>query len=80
VQRNVVVHRIALTLVVLLLLFAGASWADRHRREECQSAHRAIDRGPCDPLLTPAEPPLTVLEPLLQDGYYHVRTSAGEKV
>jgi hypothetical protein len=27
VQRNVVVHRIALTLVVLLLLFAGASWA-----------------------------------------------------
>jgi len=30
-------------------------------------------------LLTPAEPPLTLLEPFLQDGYYHVRTSAGEE-
>jgi hypothetical protein len=30
-------------------------------------------------LLTPAEPPLDLLEPLVQDGYYHVRTSAGEE-
>jgi hypothetical protein len=30
-------------------------------------------------LLTPAESPLTLLEPDLQDGYYHVRTSAGEE-
>src|SRR5882724_7957656 len=28
-------------------------------------------------LLTPSEPPLTLLEPLPQSGYYHVRTSAG---
>jgi hypothetical protein len=30
-------------------------------------------------LLTPAEPPLDLVEPLVQDGYYHVRTSAGEE-
>jgi len=29
-------------------------------------------------LLTPAEPPMTLVEPLLLDGYYHVRTTAGE--
>jgi hypothetical protein len=30
-------------------------------------------------VLTPSEPPLTLLEPFLQDGYYHVKTSAGEE-
>jgi hypothetical protein len=30
-------------------------------------------------LLTPAEPPLDLVEPLVQDGYYHVRTSVGEE-
>jgi hypothetical protein len=30
-------------------------------------------------LLTPSEPPLTLLEPHIQDGYYQVRTSAGEE-
>lgn len=30
-------------------------------------------------LLTPAEPPLELLEPHVQDGYYHVRTSAAEE-
>src|SRR5258708_27587303 len=30
-------------------------------------------------LLTPAEPPLELVEPHVQDGYYHVRTSAGEE-
>ena len=29
-------------------------------------------------LLTPSEPPLTLLEAIPQSGYYHVRTSAGE--
>ncbi|HEU5218999.1 MAG TPA: hypothetical protein VFU23_10080 [Gemmatimonadales bacterium] len=29
-------------------------------------------------LLTPAEPPLTLLEPAAESGYYHVRTGAGE--
>jgi len=28
-------------------------------------------------LLTPSEPPLTLLEPLLESGYYHVKTSVG---
>ncbi|HEX9487217.1 MAG TPA: hypothetical protein VF976_09135 [Gemmatimonadales bacterium] len=28
--------------------------------------------------LTPAEPPLTLLEPSPESGYYHVQTSAGE--
>jgi hypothetical protein len=71
VQRNVVVHRIALTLVVLLLLFAGASWAQTVT--VARNANLRTEQST-------AEPPLTVLEPLLQDGYYHVRTSAGEKV
>ncbi len=30
-------------------------------------------------LLTPSEPPLTLLEPMQESGYYHVRTSAGEE-
>ena len=29
--------------------------------------------------LTPAEPPLTLLEPSPESGYYHVQTSAGEE-
>jgi hypothetical protein len=29
--------------------------------------------------LTPSEPPLTLLEPVAESGYYHVRTSAGEE-
>lgn len=30
-------------------------------------------------LLTPSEPPLTLVEPSPESGYYHVRTSAGEE-
>jgi hypothetical protein len=30
-------------------------------------------------VLTPSEPPLELLEPHVQDGYYHVKTSAGEE-
>jgi hypothetical protein len=30
-------------------------------------------------LLTPSEPPLELLEPLVMDGYFHVKTSAGEE-
>src|SRR6266849_1502832 len=30
-------------------------------------------------LLTPSEPPLTLLEPTPESGYYHVKTSAGEE-
>jgi hypothetical protein len=30
-------------------------------------------------VLTPAEPPMELLEPHLQDGYFHVKTSAGEE-
>ena len=30
-------------------------------------------------LLTTSEPPLTLLEPLPESGYYHVRTSTGEE-
>jgi hypothetical protein len=30
-------------------------------------------------LLKPDEPPMTLVEPHIQDGYYHVRTSAGEE-
>src|SRR2546426_12369982 len=28
--------------------------------------------------VTPSEPPLTLLEPTPEDGYYHVKTSTGE--
>jgi len=30
-------------------------------------------------LLTPAEPPLSLLDPLPESGYYHVKTAAGEE-
>ena len=30
-------------------------------------------------LLTPAEPPLTLLDPMPESGYYHVSSSAGEE-
>ena len=33
---------------------------------------------PAVQLLTPSEPPLTLLDPLPHDGYYHVQTSQGE--
>jgi hypothetical protein len=70
---------VALTLAALVW-FAGTSWAQNatitrnvNLRSEQSTAEPAIR------LLTPNEPPLTLLEPLLQDGYYHVRTSAGEE-
>lgn len=72
-------NRVALTLAALVWL-AGTSWAQTatvtrnvNLRSEQSTAEPAIR------LLTPDEPPLTLLEPLLQDGYYHVRTSAGEE-
>jgi hypothetical protein len=62
------------------MLLAGTGWAQTasvthnvNLRSEQSTTEPAIR------LLTPAEPPLTVLEPLPQDGYYHVRTSAGEE-
>jgi hypothetical protein len=30
-------------------------------------------------VLTPSEPPMELLEPHVQDGYYHVKTRAGQE-
>jgi uncharacterized protein YraI len=78
VQNNSI-PRIALPLVAKMLL-AGTSWAQMAtvtRNVNLRSEQSTTE--PAIRLLTPAEPPLTVLEPVLQDGYYHVRTSAGEE-
>ena len=68
-----------LVLATVLVMVAGEAAAqtvvvvrNTNLRPEQSSVERAIR------LLTPAEPPVTLVEPLLLDGYYHVRTSAGE--
>jgi hypothetical protein len=67
-------------LTLALVLFASQSWAQT--ATVTRNVNLRSEQSTSDPpirLLTPAEPPLTVLEPLVQDGYYHVRTSVGEE-
>src|SRR5438874_2976665 len=69
------------SVVGLLLLVACASTSfaqnvtvtrNVNLRPEQSSAEKAIR------LLTPTEPPMTLVEPFVQDGYYHVRTTMNE--
>ena len=64
----------------LLVMWASTSFAQNvtvahnvNLRPEQSTAVKAIR------LLTPSEPPMTLVEPSVQDGYYHVRTSMGEE-
>ena len=64
--------------------FASSAWRIRafvqtvtvvrnvNLRSEQSSAYPPIR------LLTPSEPPMDLLEPQAQDGYFHVKTTAGE--
>jgi hypothetical protein len=68
------------SVALVVLLWAAAAVAqsvtvvrDVNLRPEQSTADPPIR------MLTPSEPPLDLLEPLIQDGYYHVRTSAGEE-
>jgi hypothetical protein len=77
--QNSPIDRVALTLVAIMLL-AGTCLAQSvvvMRNVNLRSEQSTAD--PPIRLLTPDEPPLTLLEPLLEDGYYHVRTSVGEE-
>ena len=63
----------------LLVMCASTSFAQNvtvthnvNLRPEQSTALKAIR------LLTPSEPPMTLVEPFVQDGYYHVRTTMGE--
>jgi hypothetical protein len=64
-------------LVLLWTTVAFAQTATVTRNVNLRSEQSTVE--PAIRLLTPAEPPLTLLEPDLQDGYYHVRTSVGEE-
>src|SRR5437667_9862724 len=64
----------------LLVTWASTSFAQNvtvahnvNLRPEQSTAVKAIR------LLTPSEPPMTLVEPFVQDGYYHVRTTIGEE-
>src|ERR1035437_2088199 len=72
--------RVAIGVVSILLLWTAVAFAQTatvtrnvNLRPE-QSSQVAPIR-----LLTPSEPPIELLEPHVQDGYYHVKTSAGEE-
>ena len=63
----------------LMVTWASTSFAQNvtvahnvNLRPEQSTAVKAIR------LLTPSEPPMTLVEPFVQDGYYHVRTTMGE--
>jgi hypothetical protein len=63
--------------VLLWTTTASAQTATVTRNVNLRSEQSTVE--PAIRLLTPTEPPLTLLEPDLQDGYYHVRTSASEE-
>ena len=66
---------------VALLLLVHASTTTAQTVTVTRNVNLRPEQSNADPpirLLTPAEPPLVLLEPLVQDGYYHVRTTAGE--
>jgi hypothetical protein len=72
--------RVAIGVIAVLLLWTAVAVAQTatvtrnvNLRPE-QSSQVAPIR-----LLTPSEPPMELLEPQVQDGYYHVKTSAGEE-
>jgi hypothetical protein len=75
-------HQSVCTAVVVLIVSAwcGTAFAqtvtvvrDVNLRTEQSSQDRPIR------LLTSDEPPMTLVEPHIQDGYYHVQTRAGEE-
>jgi hypothetical protein len=73
------VHRLVAAVCLLAVCAASAAAQtvtvvrDVNLRSEQSSAENPIR------LLKPDEPPMTLLEPLAQDGYYHVRTTANEE-
>lgn len=74
-----ILRRIGFSLagVVLFACIASAQTATVIRNVNLRPEQSSVE--PAIRLLTPDEPPLSLLEPHLQDGYYHVRTSKGEE-
>ena len=70
-----------LVSTAFLVLFAAgtatAQTATVARNVNLRPAQSTVE--PAIRLLTPSEPPLQLIEPYVLDGYYHVRTAAGEE-
>ena len=67
---------------VLALTIIGGASAGAQTVTVTRSVNLRPDQSIAEPpirVLTPAEPPMELLEPHLQDGYFHVKTSAGEE-
>ena len=72
------VHRLGVVLAIVLL----ASLASAQTVTVIHHVNLRPEQSSAEPpirLLTPPEPPMELLEPHTQDGYFHVKTSAGEK-
>jgi hypothetical protein len=66
----------------LTLYFVAASSADAQTVTVIRNVNLRPEQSTGEPpirLLTPAEPPMELLEPHIQDGYFAVKTSAGEE-
>jgi len=70
-------NTIALVATVLALAWRGASGQTVTVIHSVNLRPDLSSEYPPIRLLTPSEPPLTLLEPLPESGYYHVRTSTG---
>jgi hypothetical protein len=72
----------SLVLAALAILVAAATTARAQTVTISRNVNLRADQSSEDRpirLLTPSEPPLALLEPHVQDGYYYVRTAAGEE-
>src|SRR3989449_11603761 len=72
-------NTLALCVTVLALAWRGASGQTVTVVHSVNLRPDPSSEYPPIRLLTPTEPPLTLLEPLPESGYYHVKTSAGEE-
>src|SRR3989442_15462500 len=70
-------NTLALCVTVLALAWRGASGQTVTVVHSVNLRPDPSSEYPPIRLLTPSEPPLTLLEPLPESGYYHVRTSTG---
>src|SRR3981081_1985029 len=69
-------------LSVLALTIIGAASAGAQTVSVTRNVNLRPEQSSAEPpirLLTPAEPPMALIEPHVQDGYLYVKTAAGEE-